>query len=71
MAAMLGITVPSSSVPEDVQTLAYAELQELDGKIGKVLGGNVKLDAYSKAHLTESQQRIKKILGAQLTVNRP
>ena len=71
MAAMLGITLPSSSVPEDVQTLAYAELQELDGKITKILGANLKLDAYSKAHLTESQQRIKKILAAQLTVSRP
>ncbi|MCE9608400.1 MAG: zinc-dependent metalloprotease [Planctomycetia bacterium] len=72
IAAMLGIASSSSSnVPEDVQTLAYAELQELDGKIGKVLAGPVKLDAYSKAHLTESQQRIKKILGAQLTTARP
>ena len=71
LAAMLGISTTSSSVPEDVQTLAYAKLQELDGKIGKVLAGPVKLDAYSKAHLTESQQRIKKILNAELTTSRP
>jgi len=72
MAAMLGISSSSASnVPEDVQTLAYAKLQELDGKIGKVLAGPVKLDAYSKAHLTESQQRIKKILNAELTTSRP
>lgn len=61
----------SSSVPEDVQSLAYAELKKLETSMTKVLDGDVKLDAYTSAHLTESRERIRKVLEAQLTTTRP
>ena len=61
----------SGSVPEDVQSLAFAELIELERKMEKALDGKVKLDAYTSAHLNESRARIKKVLDAQLTTSRP
>lgn len=61
----------SSSVPEDVQSLAYAELKKLEASMTKVLDGDVELDAYTSAHLTESRERIQKVLAAQLTTTRP
>ena len=58
-------------VPEDCQTLAYAELSGLNGKIKKVLENNPKLDAYSRAHLMESSERIQKVLESRLVSSAP
>jgi len=68
---MLGGGGSSSSVPEDCQTLAFAQLQDLETRFGKALDGKVKLDDYTRAHLSESRQRIKRVLDAQLTTTRP
>ena len=51
-------------VPEDCQTVAYAELSGLNAKMKKVLENNPKLDTYTRAHLTESSERIGKVLEA-------
>ncbi len=55
-----------TSAPEDCQTVAYAELASLETRINKLLEKNTKLDAYSKAHLTETASRIHKILDAKM-----
>jgi hypothetical protein len=68
---LLGGGGSSSSVPEDCQTLAFAQLQDLEARLGKALEGKVKLDDYTRAHLSESRQRIKRVLEAQLTTTRP
>ncbi len=58
--------------PEDCQTIAFMELQELQEKIEKNLKQkNLKLDAYSKAHLTETASRIEKVLDAHFELARP
>ncbi|MCA9069715.1 MAG: zinc-dependent metalloprotease, partial [Planctomycetaceae bacterium] len=57
------------SVPEDARTLARMHLATLDGQITTLLKNpKVKLDDYSKAHLLDSQRRIKQVLNAELEV---
>ncbi len=57
--------------PQDCQTLAYAELQELEEKMQTLLKRNKKLDAYTEAHLKESAARIQKVLDAKVTLPSP
>jgi hypothetical protein len=57
--------------PQDGQTVAFAELTALEGRINNVLKSNAKLDDYSRAHLEESASRIHKVLDARLTLNQP
>lgn len=57
--------------PEDCQTLAYAELAGLEARIKKSLEADAKLDAYSRAHLLESADRIRKVIDARLTFSKP
>ena len=59
------------SIPEDCQTVAYAELVGLHDKIKKVIDNNPKLDAYSRAHLLETSERIQKVVDARLVTTRP
>ncbi|MEK6238104.1 MAG: zinc-dependent metalloprotease, partial [Planctomycetales bacterium] len=59
-----------TSAPEDCQTVAYLQLVELQGRMKSLLGQNkIKLDVYSRAHLTESVQRIGKVLEARITLS--
>jgi hypothetical protein len=66
-----GMALGQRGVPEDCQTLAYAELVGLDAKIKKALENNPKLDSYSRAHLLESSERIHKVLESRLVSNTP
>ena len=59
------------SAPEDCQSLAFAQLVSLEGRLQNVLKGNVKLDAYSRAHLEESSSRIRKVIEARLELPEP
>jgi hypothetical protein len=68
---LAAIALGQTFAPQDCQTLAYAELSALDGKIKKALDSNPKLDAYTRAHLTESSERIKKVLDARLISTSP
>jgi hypothetical protein len=61
------IALGQTAAPEDCQTIAYAELVALQGKMDTALKANPKLDSYSKAHLEESKARIQKITDARLT----
>ena len=57
--------------PEDCQTLAYAQLEAVEGRIKAVLAGKAKLDPYTQAHLKESASRIRKVLDARLQLRAP
>ncbi len=52
-------------VPEDARTLAWYKLKQLSEKLDNVRGG----DEYTKAHLLETRDRIKKVLDAPLRGN--
>ncbi len=60
-----------TSAPDDCQTIAFAELMKLQGRIKKALKGKADLDSYSRAHLQETSSRIKKVLEADLSLARP
>ena len=63
-----------SSAPQDCQTIAWAELSNLNQRMTSLLANqpvSSKLDAYSRAHLQESQARIQKVLEAKLNLNSP
>ncbi len=57
--------------PQDAQTIAYAELSALEGRISNLLKGPIKLDSYSRAHLDESAAHIRKVLDAKLSLKSP
>ena len=66
---LASVALGNTFAPEDCQTLAYAELVGLEGRIkAKLAQSDVssKLDSYSRAHLTESADRIHKVLDARL-----
>ncbi len=55
--------------PEDARTLARMHLRSLGQRTKKLLASeNLKLDDYSRAHLLDSQARIRQILNADLEV---
>jgi hypothetical protein len=65
------LAMSDSEAPQDCQTLAYAELSALEGRISNLLKANAKLDDYSRAHLDESASRIRKVVEARLQLSRP
>lgn len=65
------IALGRTSVPEDCQTVAYAQLASLKGRMDQQLQNNQKLDTYTRAHLQESSGRIQKVLDARLLVSSP
>ena len=65
------LAMGNSGAPEDCQTVAYLELQELGQHIDGLLKRDLKLDTYSKAHLLASSRRIQKVLDAELELSRP
>ncbi len=65
------LALGNSRAPQDCQTIAYAELGALEGRINNLLKTNTKLDAYSRAHLEESAARIHKVIDARLTLYAP
>ena len=68
---LANLALGHSGAPEDCQTLAYVELAGLRGRIDKLVGGKIKLDAYTRAHLQESSNRIQRVLDAKLAVTSP
>lgn len=67
-----GLVMGSNPASPDAQAVAASQLRGLDARIGTLLAKNdVKLDDYSRAHLTELQARIKKVLDASLELPRP
>jgi hypothetical protein len=72
VARLAGIATLGGAANADAQALAAEHLRSLDAGIGSLLAkDDVKLDAYSRAHLTETQARIRAVLEARLTLPRP
>ena len=68
------LALGQSSAPQDCQTVAYAELTNLQQRIKSLLDNQPvasKLDAYSRAHLQESSARIGKVLEARIDLPSP
>jgi hypothetical protein len=60
----------TGGVPEDARTIVRMHLAELEKQITTLLAApNVKLDDYTRAHLLDSQERIHKLLNAQMTTD--
>lgn len=57
--------------PPDARTVAYVELEALDARLRSVLEGKAQLDRYTRAHLTETSARIRKVLESRLEVTAP
>jgi hypothetical protein len=58
---------PLPETPEDARTLARATLAELGGELDRsLLRRGVALDAYTRAHLVDSKERISQALNAQM-----
>jgi hypothetical protein len=66
LAKLAELAMGNSGAPEDCATVAFAELKSLQDRINKRLASDVKLDDYSKAHLTETAARIGKVLDSHL-----
>ncbi len=66
--AMIGLVVaPGTGTPEDAQALARATLVELDARLAHALREDgPELDAYTRAHLADSRQRIARALDARM-----
>jgi hypothetical protein len=72
LSQLSNLAMGNTNAPEDCQTIAFAELGALNGRIEALLAnGNAKLDSYSRAHLQETSSRIKKVLDARLALSRP
>jgi hypothetical protein len=72
LSTLSNMAMGNSGVPKDCETIAYAELGALDGRIKGLLANvNAKLDSYSRAHLQETSARIQKVLDAKLTLASP
>ncbi|HEX4129277.1 MAG TPA: zinc-dependent metalloprotease [Pirellulales bacterium] len=65
------IALGNTGAPQDCQTVAYLELQQLQDRIERALDAHDDLDTYTQAHLRESADRIEKVLDARLTFTRP
>ena len=65
------IAMGNTGAPQDCQTVAYAELEALEGRINKLLAEQQKLDSYSEAHLKETAARIRKVIEARLALSGP
>ena len=64
--------VLGTAASADVQALAAARLRDLSASIAALLANDdVKLDAYSRAHLADLQARIDKALDATVVMGRP
>jgi hypothetical protein len=61
------IVSPLPDTPEDARTLARMTLTDLASQLDHA--GRAGLDAYTKAHLTDSRERISQALNAQMFQN--
>ena len=67
-----GIATVGGAANADAQALAAEHLRTIDTDISALLAkDDVKLDAYSRAHLSETQARVRAVLDARLTLPRP
>jgi hypothetical protein len=65
------LAMGNAGSPADCQTVAVVELKNLQGRLARVLGGKAQLDTYTRAHLLDLVARIRKVLDARITLQRP
>jgi hypothetical protein len=71
---MTKLALGSTAAPQDCQTVAYAEMANLNQRIKSLLDNQPisgKLDAYTRAHLQESSAQIAKALDAKFELPAP
>ncbi len=68
---LANLAMGNTAAPDDCQAVAYLELDALEARIRQVLSGKAQLDTYTKAHLTESAERIRKVREARFQLTRP
>lgn len=71
LSRLSNLALGNTGAPEDCQTVAYVELQDLQGRMKKLLARDVKLDDYTRAHFVESADQIGKVLDARLQMRTP
>ncbi len=71
LVTLSNVAMGNTAAPADCQTIAFAELGALNDRIKTMLAANIKFDSYTKAHLSETQSRIQKVLEAKLSLTRP
>ncbi|WP_442923191.1 zinc-dependent metalloprotease [Microcoleus sp. A6-C5] len=70
LAILIGMVLRKTSVPEDARTLAWYELRQLREGLSKSIRNlDRNADAYTRAHLEETRDRISKVLNAQIQSN--
>jgi hypothetical protein len=61
------VVTPAAGTPEDARALARATLVDLEGRLAHALDDDrASLDAYTRAHLADSRERIGRALEAQM-----
>lgn len=68
---LANISLGRTLAPADCQSVASAELYDLQQRISKLMHGKVSLDSYTRAHLRESSERIDKVLNSNITAVSP
>ncbi len=68
MQRLAALALGQSAVPDDCQTLAYAQLVKLAEQLSEA--SKIKLDSYSAAHVMESASRVKKVIDSRMTETR-
>ena len=70
LAILMGMVLRKTGAPEDARALAWSELRELREALSKAIRkDDKKADAYTRAHLEETRDRITKALNAQIESN--
>jgi len=65
------LAMGSTGAPDDCQSIAAEELASLEALIRRVLASKAQLDPYTRAHLSQSAERIRKVLDARLQLAGP
>jgi hypothetical protein len=68
---LANLALGDTGAPEDCQTIAFVALEDLEGRLNKVLASDAKLDPYTRAHLKETASRVHKVLDSSLEISRP
>jgi hypothetical protein len=70
LAILIGMVLRKTNVPEDARSLAWYELRQLrEGLSKSVRNLDRNADAYTRAHLEETRDRISKVLNSQIQSN--
>ena len=70
LAILIGMVLRKTNVPEDARSLAWYELRQLREGLSKSIRNlDRNADAYTRAHLEETRDRISKVLNSQIQSN--